>query len=216
MSDPTVEFRNSLNSSLGWNRFASFVTRRLSAIGAVYTMVFGAFLLLAMGWRGEDKKTGTELGLFTYFDKSSFGQLMDGRVQAFIAIAIALLLLCIGWSHRDFLPRLGGTLLLIPFVTMPVLLEGDVETVILMRCMHAVLLLASGLILDRTFGYTRALARSNFYLGRLDMLTSKPDSEKKTEELEKLVEAYAIDKYRDHFGDTFFALDAIRAKLGSK
>jgi hypothetical protein len=179
-------------------------------------MVFGAFLLLAMGWRGEDKKTGTELGLFTYFDKSSFGQLMDGRVQAFIAIAIALLLLCIGWSHRDFLPRLGGTLLLIPFVTMPVLLEGDVETVILMRCMHAVLLLASGLILDRTFGYTRALARSNFYLGRLDMLTSKPDSEKKTEELEKLVEAYAIDKYRDHFGDTFFALDAIRAKLGSK
>jgi hypothetical protein len=177
-------------------------------------MVFGAFLLLAMGWRGEDKKTGTALGLFTYFDKSSFGQLMDGRVQAFIAIA--LLLLCIGWSHRDFLPRLGGTLLLIPFVTMPVLLEGDVETVILMRCMHAVLLLASGLILDRTFGYTRALARSNFYLGRLDMLTSKPDSEKKTEELEKLVEAYAIDKYRDHYGDTFFALDAIRAKLGSK
>jgi len=77
---------------------------------------------------------------------------MDGRVQAFIAIAIAILLLGMGWSRKGFLPRLGGTALLLSLVTLSVLLEGDVKTVILMRGMHAVLLFASGPILDQTFG----------------------------------------------------------------
>lgn len=214
MSKSIVEFRESLESSLSWNRFASFVMRRLSAIGAVYTVVFGMFLLFAMGWRSEDKKTGATLDLFTYFDESSFEQLMDSRVQA--AIGIVLVLFCMGWSRKNPLLRLGATLLLIVIVSLPAFLEGDVETVILMRCMHAVLLLACGLILDRTFGYTRAFARNVFYLGRLDMLTRKSDRENIEEELEKLVEAYAVDKYRDHFGDTFFTLDAIKGTLGAK
>ena len=211
MKDLINNFRNELTRIQASSRFASFLMRRLSVIGTVYALMFGAVLLLELAWRGEDKKSGATLTLFSHFDKTAFGQAMEFRVQ--LAVAVTLLLLCLGISRKYIVSRLCGTALLIPFVLPPVWLTGDLESVILMRFLHGVLLLSAGLILDRTFGCTRSLARSDFYLDRLGVIEQKADGDKKTEELHKLFEACAVDKYRDHVGDTFFTLDAIKAKL---
>jgi hypothetical protein len=205
------QFKSYLEKSELSNQFASFLTRRLSAIGTVYALVFGTFLLLSFGWRdGENKSSGTS-GLFSHFDKSTFEQLMDWRVQAIVALAI--LLPCMGRVYTR--SRIIATLILLPIILLPLWGKGDLETVILMRFLHAVLLLGGGLTLDRTFGFTRALARSRFYLGRLGVVHLKPESKEKTEELNKLFDAFLADRYRDHLGDTFFTLDAIKAKLGA-
>jgi len=205
------QFEEYLEKAEGSNQFASFLTRRLSAIGTIYTLVFGTFLLLSFGWRDDGGKSGGLSGLFSHFDKSTFEQIMDGHVQS--VVALALLLSCIGWTYT--LRRCVAMLILFPIVLSPLLATGDLETVILMRFMHAVLLLGSGLILDRTFGFTRALARSRFYLGRLCVMKFRPESKEKTEELSKLFDAFLADRYRDHLGDTFFTLDAIKTKLGA-
>ena len=206
-----AKFKTYLEKAECSNQFASFLTRRLSAIGAVYALVFGAFLLVSFSWRNDESKGSGVSGLFSHFDKATFEQLMDWRVQ--LVVALALLLTCIGQGNTR--SRIIAWLILAPTVLLPLLAQGDLETIILMRFMHAVLLLGGGLILDRTFGFTRALARSRFYLGKLIVVNLKPESTDKTEELTKLFEAFLTDRYRDHLGDTFFTLDAMKAKLGA-
>lgn len=205
------KFKQYLEDAERSNQLASFLTRRLSAIGAVYALVFGAFLLLSFAWRGDESKSGVTTGLLSHFDKASFEPLMSWPVQ--LLIALALLLPCLGRVYTR--TRVIATQMLLPIVLLPLLAKGDLETVILIHFMHAVLLLGGGLMFDRTFGFTRALARSRFYLGRLGVVGLKPDSKEKAEELNKLFDAFLTDRYRDHLGDTFFTLDAVKAKLGA-
>jgi hypothetical protein len=206
-----AQFKQYLEDAERSNQLASFLTRRLSAIGTVYALVFGAFLLLSFAWRGDEGKSGAASGLFSHFDKSTFEQLMSWPVQ--LVVALALLLPCLGKVYTR--SRVIATLMLLPIVLLPLLAKGDLQTVILIHFMHAVLLLGGGLMFDRTFGFTRALARSRFYLARLGVVSLKPESKEKTEELNKLFDAFLADRYRDHLGDTFFTLDAIKAKVGA-
>jgi hypothetical protein len=152
------EFKDYLEDAERSNQLASFLTRRLSAIGTVYALVFGAFLLLSFAWRGDGDKSSGAAGLFAHFDKTTFEQLMSWPVQ--LAFALALLLPCLGLRYTR--TRFMTTLMLLPIVLLPLLAKGDLQTVILIHFMHAVLLLAGGLMFDRTFGFTRALARSRF------------------------------------------------------
>ncbi|QGZ41057.1 hypothetical protein IP92_03616 [Pseudoduganella flava] len=214
MTQQNPSFEAQLNGTEKSASLASYITRRLAAIGTIYALVFGAFLLLAFAWKEEAKDGKPALNLFSYFDKSVFEPVMSTPVQA--AVAVILLLLCVDWRLDGRLPeRIGGTLIVAALVVPAVFLHGDALTLVLVRFLHAVLLLACGLILDRTFGYTRAHARSQFYLTRVETVNQYTDEAKKEEELRKLAEACAVDKYRDYVGDTFFTLDALKAKLGS-
>lgn len=205
------EFKQYLEDAERSNQLASFLTRRLSTIGTIYTLVFGAFLLLSFAWRGDVDKSSGAIGLFAHFDKTTFEQLMSWPVQ--LLVALALLLPCVGRGDKG--SRTIATLLLLPIVLLPLWAKGDLQTVILIHFIHAVFLLGGGLMFDRTFGFTRALARSRFYLGRLRVVSIKPEGAEKTEELNKLFDAFLADRYRDHLGDTFFTLDAIKAKVGA-
>jgi hypothetical protein len=211
MQQQTNTFHGNLEKTEKSARFASYITRRLAAIGTIYALVFGAFLLLSFAWKEEAKDGQAALNLFSYFDKGDFAPVMSAGVQG--SIAVILLLLCVGWRGKDVGQRLAGTALVGAFVLPAVFLHGDPQTLVLVRFLHAVLLLACGLILDRTFGFTRAHARSQFYLKRIETVQQYTDEGKKNEELHKLVEAYAVDKYRDHVGDTFFTLDALKTRL---
>ncbi|MFC5459727.1 hypothetical protein [Massilia niabensis] len=211
MNDPASEFHDKLLCAEARYSLASFCTRRLAALGAIYASVFGALLLLKASWGGAEEKTGKAVDASSTLDMGTFAPLMDFDVQ--IVIALVLLLSLVGWRWDGLLERVGGTLLVAVFVLPAMWFTGEMEAVIVMRFIHAVFLLACGLIADRTFGYTRAFARSRFYLERLAAISRKPAGNSKKEEEEKLIEAYAVDVYRDHVGDTFFTLDAIKAKI---
>ena len=108
-------------------------------------------------WQWADvvkKKTGTTLGLFTYStNPRSDNAWMAGFRRSSLSPSPSLYCFW-AWAGPAKAPFPVSTArpLLLPFVTLSVLLEGDVKTVILMRGMHAVLLFASGPILDQTFG----------------------------------------------------------------
>lgn len=213
MTKPKKSFEEQLKDTEESASFASYVTRRLAAIGTIYALVFGAFLLLAFAWKEEAKDGQPALNLFSYFDKGVFEPVMSTPVQA--AVAVILLLLCVDWRPKGLPRRLGGTLIVAALVVPAVFLHGEPLTLVLVRFLHAVLLLGCGLILDRTFGFTRAHARSQFYRKRVETVKQYTEDAKKEEELRKLADACAVDKYRDHVGDTFFTLEALKAKLGS-
>lgn len=200
-------FRKKLKQGKDFTWFASFVARRLAAIGTVYAVVFGVFLLLAFAWRTEKKDDAPALNLFHYFNEADFAPTMSLGVQ--FSVALVLAASCAGWHSEKKIIRLCGTLLVALLILPPVFLQGDIQTRVLAHFLYAVLLLLTGLIFDRTFGFTRSLARRDFYLERLDAV-------KNEDELNKLREAHAVDRYRDHVGDTFFTLDILRAKaIGS-
>lgn len=214
MQEKIKDFRKKLKQGKDFTWFASFVARRLAAIGTVYVIVFGAFLLLAYAWRTEKKDAEPALNLFHYFNETDFAPTMSFGVQ--FSIALVLAASCAGWHSEKKIIRLCGTLLVAFLILPPVLLQGDIQTRVLTHFLYAVLLLLTGLIFDRTFGYTRSLARRDFYLARLDAVEGNLNSLCQEDELNKLMEAHAVDRYRDHIGDTFFTLDILKAKaLGS-
>ncbi|MRV76513.1 hypothetical protein GJ700_32860 [Duganella sp. FT92W] len=200
-----------LNRKHSAYRWLSYVARRVTILGALYVVLYLPMLLIQQYWKVDSValESGT---LNPHIGMNLSTLVLSPWTQSLIAAVV--LGFCAGWTKQTWkMKLLVNTVLLLVTVSPVLCLLSASTSTILVRAYHGMLLLAAGLLTNRTFGYTRAWARKNFYLERLAALKYLPAGADKAKAFDKLHEAYCVDVHRDLVGDTFFVLDQASAKL---
>jgi hypothetical protein len=210
--DARIEtMKQELNRKRDAYRWLSYVARRVTILGGFYVVLYLPMLLIQQYWKvnSVELESGT---LNSHIGMNLSAMVLSPWTQS---IAVVLLLgFCGGWTKDSWKKKSLVNVALFAVAVLPMLcLLSENTATILVRAYHGMLLLAAGLLTNRTFGFTRAWARKNFYLERLSAIKHLSAGPEKEKAFDKLHEAYCVDVHRDLVGDTFFVLDQATSKI---